>query len=90
VSVGWPLPPAAWHATAQDEERKLALTPRVWSTLKTEYYDRHHWATKAEAKQAVGAWIEDRYNRRRRHSSIGMVSPVAFEQAITTRQEAAA
>ncbi len=67
-----------------------AAAESFWSTLKTEYYDRHHWATKAEAKQAVGAWIEDRYNRRRRHSSIGMVSPVAFEQAITTRQEEAA
>jgi transposase InsO family protein len=28
---------------------------------------------------AVGAWIEDRYNRRRRHSSIGQISPVTFE-----------
>lgn len=27
----------------------------------------------------VGKWIEDRYNRRRRHASIGQVSPVAFE-----------
>lgn len=31
------------------------------------------------AKLAVGAWIEDRYNRRRRHSSIGQISPVTFE-----------
>jgi len=31
------------------------------------------------AKLEVGAWIEDRYNRRRRHSSIGQVSPVTFE-----------
>ena len=27
----------------------------------------------------VGAWIEDRYNRRRRHASIGQISPVDFE-----------
>jgi len=32
------------------------------------------------AKQALGARIEDRYYRRRRHSSIGMISPVRFEQ----------
>ena len=25
-------------------------------------------------------WIEDRYNRRRRHASIGQITPVAFEQ----------
>jgi putative transposase len=67
-----------------------AAAESFWSTLKTEFYDRHHWATKAAAKQAVGAWIEDRYNRHRRHSAIGMVSPVAFEQAIAHRQETAA
>ncbi len=33
----------------------------------TEYYDRHHWVTKAEARHGVGTCIEDRYNRRRRH-----------------------
>lgn len=66
-----------------------AAAESFWSTLKTEYYDRHHWATKAEAKQGVGAWIEQRYNRLRRHSSIGMVSPVAFEQALAGKQIAA-
>jgi transposase InsO family protein len=67
-----------------------ACSESFWSTLKTEYYDRRRWATKAEARQAVGAWIEDRYNRRRRHSAIGMVSPVAFEHALAARQETAA
>ena len=52
----------------------------IFATLKTEFYYRRHWPTKAGAKHAVGAWIEDRYNRRRRHSSIGMISPVRFEQ----------
>ncbi len=56
-----------------------AAAETFWSTLKTEFYDRHHWATKAEARRAVGAWIEERYNRTRRHSSIGMISPVRFE-----------
>ncbi len=50
-----------------------------WSTFKTEFYDRRHWATKAEAKQASARWIEERYNRKRRHSSIGMLTPVRFE-----------
>jgi hypothetical protein len=31
------------------------------------------------------AWIEDRYNRRRRHSSIGQISPVTFEMNTATR-----
>ena len=50
-----------------------------WSTLKTEFYNRHDWATKAEARLAVGRWIEERYNRIRRHSSIGMMTPVQYE-----------
>ncbi len=56
-----------------------AMAESFFATLKTEFYYRRVWPTKAAAQQAVGAWIEDRYNRRRRHSSIGQVSPVAFE-----------
>ena len=55
------------------------MAESFFATLKTEFYYRRIWPTKARAKLAVGAWIEDRYNRRRRHSSIGQISPVAFE-----------
>ena len=57
-----------------------AAAESFWSTLKTEFYNRRHWPTKADAKQAVGAWIEERYNRKRRHSAVGMISPVRFEE----------
>ena len=60
--------------------RDNAPAESFWSTFKTEFYDRAHWATKAEAKLASGRWIEERYNRKRRHSSIGMLTPVGFEQ----------
>jgi len=56
-----------------------AMAESFFATLKTEFYPRRVWPTKAGAELAVGAWIEDRYNRRRRHSSIGQISPVAFE-----------
>ena len=46
--------------------------------MKTEFYDRRVWPTRARAISEVSAWIEDRYNRRRRHSSIGQVTPVDF------------
>ena len=46
------------------------------ATLKTEFYYRGVWTTRAGASRAVGAWIEDRY---RRHSSIGQISPVAYQ-----------
>jgi putative transposase len=66
-----------------------AAAESFWSTLKTEFYNRRPWPTKAEARLAVGAWIEDRYNRRRRHSAIGMISPVRFEELHTQAAEAA-
>jgi putative transposase len=61
-----------------------------WSTLKTEYYQRHSFASHAQAIRAVSSWIENVYNRRRRHSALGQISPVAFEhQLITAVAEAA-
>jgi transposase InsO family protein len=66
-----------------------AASESFWSTLKTEFYDRHHWPTKPAAKQAVGAWIEQRYNRKRRHSAIGMIPPVRYEQEHHQAGEAA-
>ena len=61
-----------------------------WSTLKTEYYDRHIFATRAEAIRGVSAWIENTYNRRRRHSALGQISPVTFEHRLTTAATQAA
>ena len=61
------------------------MAESFFATLKTGFYYRRVWATKARAKLAVGAWIEDRYNRRRRHSAVGQISPVAFELHYTTQ-----
>jgi len=66
-----------------------AAAESFWSTLTTEFYHRRSWPTKAEARLALGAWIEDRYNRQRRHSSIGMISPVRFEELHTQTAQAA-
>jgi len=37
-----------------------------------------HFTTKQQARRRVAAWIEE-YNHDRRHSSLGMLSPVAYE-----------
>ena len=71
-----PWPQSAPSVTAWDN----SAAESFWSTFKTEFYDRHHWATKSKAKTASGRWIEERYNRRRRHSSIGMLTPILFEK----------
>ena len=52
------------------------------STLEFELRSLHKFATRAAARAAVAAWIED-YNHVRRHSALGMVSPVDYERALT-------
>ena len=66
-----------------------AMAESFFATLKTEFYYRRIWPTRAGAQQAVGAWIEERYHRRRRHSSIGQISPVAFEMQHSNQTAAA-
>ena len=61
-----------------------------WSTLKTEHYNRHTFDTRTEAITAVSSWIETVYNSRRRHSTLGQISPIAFERTLTTAAAQAA
>ena len=67
-----------------------AAQESFWSTLKTEFFNRHDFATHREAIHGVSFWIETVYNRRRRHSALGMISPVAFERHFTTAAPQAA
>ncbi len=66
-----------------------AAAESFWATLKVEFYDRYLWPTKSAAKLAVGDWIERVYNRRRRHSALGMISPVDFEDQLNQTAQAA-
>lgn len=58
-----------------------AMAESFFATFKNELIYRHPWPTLARTKTAVITWIEGRYNRRRRHSAIGMLTPVQFETA---------
>jgi transposase InsO family protein len=59
-----------------------------WSTFKHEHYYRHAFATKAELVAAVDNWIVW-YNHERRHSAIGMLSPIRYEHSLTGTAKAA-
>jgi putative transposase len=48
-------------------------------TLKTELVHHRHYATRNEATRDIFAYIEGFYNRTRRHSAIGYVSPIEME-----------
>ena len=49
------------------------------ASLKKDLIHRRAWPTKAQARTAVFEYVEAFYNRRRRHSRLGMLSPVDFE-----------
>ena len=56
-----------------------AVMESFFGTLKTELVHQNHYAMHAQAKASIFEWIECWYNRRRRHSSLGYLSPEAFE-----------
>jgi putative transposase len=49
-----------------------------WGSLKAEMVHHQNFATRAEAEGAIREYIEVFYNRKRRHSRIGYLSPVVF------------
>ena len=55
------------------------MAESFFATLKNELIYRRPWPTQARARAAVITWIEGRYNRTRRHSALGMLSPIQFE-----------
>ena len=57
-----------------------AMAESFFATLETELIDRSDWASTSEAKAAVFEYIEVFYNRIRRHSSLGNLSPERFEE----------
>lgn len=59
-----------------------------WSTFKHEYYYRHTFATRTELVAAVDNWIRW-FNNERRHSAVGMLSPIRYEQSLTGTAQAA-
>ena len=56
-----------------------AVAESFFGTLKTELVDHEDYRTKVEARQSLFEYIEIFYNRRRRHSYLGYVSPVEYE-----------
>ncbi len=67
-----------------------AVAESFFGTLKTELIYRRPWLTRQEARNAIGEYIEIFYNRIRRHTTIGGMSPAKFEEMAQTREVRAA
>lgn len=59
-----------------------ACVESFWGTLKTELVHHEQYATRAEARASIFEYIEVFYNRKRLHSSLGYMSPEAFEASL--------
>jgi putative transposase len=60
-----------------------------WGSLKNELVHHQRYATRNEAKASIQEYIEIFYNRQRRHSRLGYISPAAFEANYYKMKEAA-
>ena len=56
-----------------------AVSESFHASLKKELIYRHAWPTRAEARTAVFEYIEGWFNPRRRHSTLGYLSPADYE-----------
>lgn len=66
-----------------------AVAESFFATLKRELVDLCDWKTRDEARAAIFEYIEVWYNRERRHSSIGYMSPVNYELEMEKKGKAA-
>jgi transposase InsO family protein len=57
-----------------------AVMESFFASLQTELLDRQAWMTRRQLRSAIFHFVEVFYNRERRHSTLGYVSPVAFER----------
>lgn len=61
-----------------------AMIESFWSRMQVELLDRQRWRTRVQLANAIFEYLEVFHNRRRRHSALGMVSPVEYEMQRAT------
>jgi transposase InsO family protein len=66
-----------------------AVVESFFSSLKMELVHEADFATREQATAALFEYIEVFYNRKRRHSSLGYVSPVEYERSVLPSELAA-
>lgn len=64
-----------------------AAMESFYHTLKTEHIYFHTYQTREQAKQSIFEYIEVFYNRKRRHSTLGYLSPADFEKQWYLKQQ---
>jgi len=84
----------ASHGIAASMSRKgncwdNAVAESFFATLERELIDDADWRTREEATSDIFEFIEVWYNRQRRHSTLGYLSPAAYEEQLRLKPNAA-
>jgi transposase InsO family protein len=56
-----------------------AMIESFWSRMQVELLDRRRWETRVELANGIFEYLEIFHNRKRRHSALGMLTPVEYE-----------
>jgi len=56
-----------------------AVIESFWGRMQTELLNRRRWRTRVELANAIFEYLEIFHNRQRRHSSLGMLTPIEYE-----------
>jgi transposase InsO family protein len=67
-------------ARRPDDAYDNTLIEAFWARLQTELLDRKRWKTRIELSTALFDYLENFHNRARRHSALGMLTPIEFER----------
>jgi len=57
-----------------------AVIESFWGRMQTELLNRKRWNTRVELASAMFEYVEIFHNRQRRHSAIGMLTPIEYER----------
>lgn len=60
-----------------------AVIESFWPRMQVELLDRQRWRTRLELANAMVDYLEIFHNRRRRHSALGLLTPIEFEDRST-------
>src|SRR6516162_9479372 len=64
-----------------------ALIESFWARLQTELLDHKKWKTRIELSTALFDYLEIFHNRNRRHSALGMLTPIELKRSTTKPHE---
>jgi putative transposase len=56
-----------------------AMIESFWGRMQTELLNRRRWTTRIELANAIFEYLEIFHNRQRRHSALGMRTPIEYE-----------